>query len=103
MPEIDIQSAWSQMMGQDIAICGLLETLARVQPDIAKAVAEDIRSKADQLKNSRTPAAAEATKKAICYAEIMERITRGENPGKQNPELNAIRAQGDLPDGARTS
>jgi len=60
MPEIDVQAIWSQMMGQDIAICGLLETLARVQPAIAKAVAEDIRSKADQLQNSRTPAAAEA-------------------------------------------
>jgi hypothetical protein len=82
------------MMGQDIAICGLLETLARVQPDIARAVAEDIRSKADQLKNSRTPAAAEATKRAVSYAEIMERIVRGENQGTQNAALNAIRAQG---------
>jgi hypothetical protein len=93
MPEIDVQSIWSHMMGQDIAICGLLETLARVQPDIAKAVAEDIRSKADQLQNSPTPAAAEATKRAVCYAEIIERIIRGENPGSQNAELNALRAR----------
>jgi hypothetical protein len=82
-------------MGQDIAICGLLETLARVQPAIAKAVSEDIRSKASQLQNSRTTAAAEASKRAISYAEIMERISRGENPGTQNAELNAIRPQGD--------
>jgi hypothetical protein len=82
------------MMGQDIAICGLLETLTRVQPDMARAVAEDIRSKADQLKISRTLATAEATKRAVSYAEIMERIIRGENQGTQNPELNALRAQG---------
>ena len=94
MSQTDVGSIWSQMMGQDIAICGLLETLARIQPDVAKAVAEDIRSKADQLRNSRTPAAAEATKRAISYAEIMEGIIRGENQGTQNPELNALRAQG---------
>jgi len=94
MSETDVQAIWSQMMGQDIAICGLLETLARVQPAIANAVAEDIRSKASQLQNSRTMAAAEATKRAVSYAEIMERITRGENPGTQNAELNAIRAKG---------
>lgn len=94
MPEMDVQGIWSQMMGQDIAICGLLETLARVQPAIAKAVAEDIRSKADQLQNSRTTMAAEATKRAVSYAEIIERITRGENLGTQNAALNAIRAQG---------
>jgi len=94
MSETDVQRIWAQMMGQDIALCGLLETLARIQPAIAKAVAEDIRSKASQLQNSSTPAAAEATKRAITYAEIMEQITRGENPGKQNAALNAIRAQG---------
>lgn len=91
MSETDVQAIWSHIMGQDIAICGLLETLARVQPTIAKAVAEDIRSKASQLQNSRTTAATEATRRAISYAEIMERISRGENPGTQNAELNAIR------------
>ena len=94
MPEMDDQSIWSQMMGQDIAICSVLETLARIQPAIAKAVGEDIRSKADQLQNSHTTKAAEATKRAISYAEIMERITRGENLGTQNAALNTIRAQG---------
>jgi hypothetical protein len=94
MPEIDVQAIWSRMMGQDIAICGLLETLARVQPAVAKAVAEDIRSKAAELENSRATQAAEASKRAVSYAEIIERITRGENQGTQNAELNAIRAQG---------
>ena len=91
MPEINDQPGWSQMMGQDIAICALLETLARVEPALAKAVAEDIRSKAEQLHNSRSAQADEAMSRAVSYAEIMERITRGENQGSQNPELNALR------------
>ena len=89
MPEIDVESIWSQMMGQDIALCGLLETLARAQPALARAVAEDIRSKASQLKNSRSAQAEEAMKRALNYAEIIEHID--ENPGSQNHELNAIR------------
>jgi len=93
MPEMDVQAIASQLMGQDIALCSLLETMARVQPAIARAVAEDIRSKADQLQNSRTSLTAEANKRAVAYAEIVERITRGENQGTQNTELNAIRAQ----------
>lgn len=91
MPDMNVQGNWSQMMAQDIVICGLLETLARIQPDIAKAIAEDIRSKASQLQNSHTAPAVEATKKALAYAEIIERISRGENLGTQNPVLNAIR------------
>ena len=91
MPERDVDAIWSQMMAQDIAICGLLKTWARIEPAIAKAIAEDIRSKADQLQNSPAPMAVEATKKAVSYAEIMERITRGENQGSQNAALNAIR------------
>jgi hypothetical protein len=91
MPEINVETNWSHMMGQDIAICALLETLARVQPAIAKAIAEDIRSKAEQLQNSRSTQAVEAMKRAVSYAEIMERITRGENQGRQNAELNALR------------
>lgn len=93
MSETDTQTFESRMMAQDIALCGLLESLARLEPAIAKAIAEDIRSKAEQLQNSKTALSAEATKRAVAYAEVVERITRGENPGRQNSELNAIRAQ----------
>jgi hypothetical protein len=74
MPETDLQAIESQMAGADIALCGLLETLARVQPGIARALAQDIRAKADQLQHSRTTLAAEATRKAVSYAQMIERI-----------------------------
>ncbi|HTT03679.1 MAG TPA: hypothetical protein VMF64_00180 [Steroidobacteraceae bacterium] len=93
MPEIDTQTIESRMMGFDIALCGLLETLARVQPSLGEALAEDIRAKASQLQHSSTDVAAEAGKKAISYAEIIERIVRGENPGTQNPSLSAIKGR----------
>lgn len=92
MPESDMPVIESRIMGLDIALCGLLETLARIEPSIAKALAEDIRAKAAQLQHSNTTLAAEATRRANVYAEILERIgVGGENLGTQNTSLNALR------------
>jgi hypothetical protein len=88
MPERDIQAIESQMMGLDIALCALIETVGRVQPAVAKALAEDIRSQV-QLRHSGDGLPPEATRKAVAYAEIIERVLRGENPGKQNPGVSA--------------
>ena len=90
MAAIETQAFNPELMGQDIALCALLETLARVQPALAKAVAEDIRAKAAHLHNSSSSVTAETSRKAIAYAEILERTARGENPGKENAQLNAL-------------
>lgn len=64
----------AQMMGFDTALTCLLETLARNQPATAKAVAQDIRARAAQLEKSPIAQELGATRKALEYAEIMEKI-----------------------------